>query len=1415
MNRWNRTMAFWSSLEKQGDYAVEEMPGYVEVTAADKEAPGGVAAKLLLKGVDNNGDSVISMYCMHYLQTDMTSCETEAAELGYAESTDEQGNRISALQNLCMVQSDYIQEMGKNSPSVCAKVSLEIKQTLTMTREAFDGTLTMVNGHETDDITNLKLDVRVTDLEGNDCTNLFEIFPLDDGDYFAIDGNGTVPAKGTGTAVVRFIPEREAAPDTAKAYSFGGTLSYLNPFSGQTTTIELTPCTLEVQPSPALQIHYFLARDILGDDPMTIEVEPSYPAELSVLVYNDGYGTAKNFRIDSGQPKITDNEKGLLIDFALWDYETTDSMLNGTPNNLPLGQVNLGDIGSKKTGLAQWWLTCSLLGHFVGMEASYSHLSSRGNPDLSLIDSVDIHELVRSGRTLDDTATIFLVNDKTDTDDMPETLWFSNNASNEQVLSANHSLSADPQLISTGSDHTYTFTISAHQAGWHYIVLDDPGDGRYEIVSFARGDTVLPVRNCWLTTCTLRDGEDPVYENKLRLMDLLAADTSYEYTITVAKLPDQAVEVTAFAATSSNDEDVADYMLTGDIERVTVTFSSPILPETFTSDDLILRRQGVLLSSAELAAALLITPAVTDPEEANYNQVFYIDGLGSLTNQNAFFVLTVQCAGISDQEGFPGASGKQLIWVRQDDFNELQTLPPPVLLSLERIIPEAGLEGQFDVQLTFLGYVLAESVTLGDFQLKKNSLPVDLTTLGVAVRATEVPGVFIIDGLDTPDVNNNFYVLSYDASNAQDIKGSNASGTRSVAWGNDFEPPALLTDLHVTPDSGRSATDACTQYPVEGTLNLAGTLPEVPAYWQLFLQTAPGGELQPLTELNYVAEGESASLSIPLDLTDDGTYHLLLRVEDLARNSNDNAFIVLLDNLPPVPPLTLLMTPNTGSSDTDFITRLETGAEITFTAALAENLLQVEVLEGEAVLLDAGVQDSAEPGFTVSLPLDEGSHELILRLTDAAGNVTTVQQTVLIDNTAPAFNGLVFAPDLGLSGSDLVTSGNTFSVSTGVSEYPLEMLLGNGEQNWPQTVTAGDYSQEIVLADGVYVLTLQATDLAGNTTVETLNVTVDNSAPAAIGDTAVVPDRGLVPDDGITCLLDGETIHIAGAVPETSSRIELLYQDTVVAGQNFAAGSDDLSFLLDSAISAPGDYEMLLRLTDLAGNTAEKQLQFTIDNTAPGMLTQVTMQPNTGADTADWLTALGPAEVLTLNGVLPELPARVDVYLQSAPETILASAATAAADGNPNVVLSLPVLTADGSYDLCLAVTDLGGNTSVLPLTVVIDNAAPGAVTGLGISPDTGRSETDLLTSPSTAEPLTIFGTLPEGALLVEWFAQSDERQSLGEKLYGAEETALSQTLVLADGQYDIIVKLTDAAGNASESTLTGLVVDTTPPTAP
>ena len=523
--------------------------------------------------------------------------------------------------------------------SVCASISLQFSQTMTLTRQAFRGTLTVFNGHEETAMQDVKLNLVVKDNLGNIATSHEFQINNETLNKFVGELNGfwSLGAQETGIATIVFIPTKYAAPTDPVDYSFGGTLSYIDPFTGLEVTRDLYPVTLTVKPSPNLDLTYFMQRDVLGDDPLTPEVEPKIPSEFSLLIHNVGAGEATNLRMVTQQPKIIDNQKGLLIDFEL-----LSSQLNGGEQNLALGgsiPTDFGTIEPGQTTYAQWWFTASLLGHFTEYNVAATHITSYGNPDLTLLNEVSIHELIRSIRIPDDGnafLTGFLVNDLPDANDLPDQLYLSNGV----IESVAHTTNI--QCAPLG-DNRYRLTVAPTASGWNYGALNDPVNGLQQLIEVKResDNALIDLHNFWQTDRTLRDDRDPLYENKLHLIDKLGTGNE-QYILSFSPRPDVFLKVDHF-------EGIPEAITTTPVSEVTVYFNKNIDASSFTADDIHLTCQGAIINSQQI----VITPL--------NEKTFKLD-VSNVTQSDGYYVLTIQTAEITDFEGYSGNAGKTAGW---------------------------------------------------------------------------------------------------------------------------------------------------------------------------------------------------------------------------------------------------------------------------------------------------------------------------------------------------------------------------------------------------------------------------------------------------------------------------------------------------------------------------------------------------------------------------------------------------------------------------------------------------------------------------------------------------------------------------------------------------------------------------------
>lgn len=411
------------------------------------------------------------------------------------------------LEGFIAAKDAYFQSI--DGAGICARVRIQIEQEAVITRDGFEATLEIAN-ESAAPMDQILVSLYVLDEAGRDRTDLFGIRPPELSGLTGVDGSGILPMESTGRGTWILIPTSEAAPDEPVDYFVGGTLHYRQ--AGLLVTVPLLPAPITVYPSASLQVRYFHQRDVFANDPFTDVIEPSIPFSLGVMVSNSGNGVARNVRINSSQPKIVENEKGLFIDFQIIATE-----VGGQPLSPGL-TANFGDIFPNQRAVGRWLLTSTLQGLFISYDATFEHIDGLGDPRLSLIESVSIHEMIRVVRApgaQDDGLPDFLVNDIPDLLDLPDTIYLSDGRIEPVGLGTGVSAGPPPSV----ADPVVPLTVTV-PAGWVYFAAPDPGNG-FRLVRVVRSDgTDLLTDNFWQTDRTfLGLGQRPVREDRIHIFD--------------------------------------------------------------------------------------------------------------------------------------------------------------------------------------------------------------------------------------------------------------------------------------------------------------------------------------------------------------------------------------------------------------------------------------------------------------------------------------------------------------------------------------------------------------------------------------------------------------------------------------------------------------------------------------------------------------------------------------------------------------------------------------------------------------------------------------------------------------------------------------------------------------------------------
>ncbi|MGH8853685.1 MAG: SdrD B-like domain-containing protein, partial [Telluria sp.] len=864
--------------------------------------------------------------------------------------------------------------LNQEEAGICAEVRIRIDQEAVLTRTAFQGTFEITNGNTGVPLTGVQLTLDIRDEAGNSVNDLFAMRDPVLAGLTGIDGTGVLAGGASGRAQYLFMPTVDAARTQAARYTIGGTLSYLE--GGQKITVPLMPAQITVFPEAQLNLHYFQQRDVIGDDPFTKDVvEASDPFALGLLVYNDGAGDARNMSITSAQPKIIENEKGLLIDFKIIGTQV------GTQSVAPTLTANLGNIAAGKTQVAQWMLTSSLQGKFTEFSASFEHLDGMGDQRLSLIKSVNVHELIRSVKANGGDAPDFLANDDPDAEHAPDRLYM-NDGSQHVVRSI-----ANATASHTAAPGKLAVTLSAEaRTGWGYLKIADPGVG-YVLDRIVRSDgKVLELgREVWRTDRSFPESiPGAVRENLLHFIDENSTGlyTVY-YKIDDAVAP-RLVEIVAVSPDPA----------AGPIASIDVRFSEQLDPASFTVADLHLAREGESANLLANAQDVTIT--------ALGNGAYRIGGLESFTATSGLYRLTVNATGVKDYAGNVGTGVLTETWgVGQVG---------PYVLSMASG-PAARNSALDTVDLTFNTALDVTSFSAEDLRLERDGVLVPLA--GTNLSLTPLAGnQYRLSGLAALTALGGNYTLTLSGSGLLSSSGAAGLGSHSVGWRMDTVAPTVL-DLADLVDRMRKIVLPSIEVTLSEQVDLASfdyrdivltrTWNGVTSANLIDAQTKVehvSGNVYRISGFNWVS-GQQGAYSLRVDGAG---------IKDAAGNSGAGSASEAwtMDLTDPLAATNLAVSPDSGAAANDGLLK---SLNFTLSGALGEPGLSVRVTD-QTSGKDIGYATVDGSAFSIPVKLDMGGrHVLRVRSVDAAGNLADSTVVVFVDLVAPTLEAPVLARD--------------------------------------------------------------------------------------------------------------------------------------------------------------------------------------------------------------------------------------------------------------------------------------------------------------------------------------------------------------------------------------------------------------------
>ena len=561
----------------------------------------------------------------------------------------------------------------------------------------------------------------------------------------------------------------------------------------------------------------------------------------------------------------------------------------------------------------------------------------------------------------------------------------------------------------------------------------------------------------------------------------------------------------------------------------------------------------------------------------------------------------------------------------------------------------------------------------------------------------------------------------------------------------------------------------------------------------------------------------------------DGTYQYQVRVIDNGGNvgATDSQDVVIDLTKPAAATITVdSVSQDTGLSDSDFITSdNQISLKGTLGAALGSGDHAQISLDGGATWTDVSVSGLSWT-YVDGRTLADGDYNYQLRVIDDAGNISaTTSQVVTIDTVAPDASKTIaidsISDDTGLSSSDFITNDTSLtlhgSLGATLADGEYAQISIDGGVSWQNVIVTGNswyYVDGRTLGNQTYDYYVRVVDAAGNVGASAhQQVTVDTVAPdAAITVTVdnITVDTGFDNNDFLTSSTSYTLNGTLGAELGAGEYVQV----SMDGGTTwvYATVSGTRWSYNDARTLADGDYRYQVRVVDQAGNVGATTTQdVTVDTQAPQYgITIDSISEDTGQSGSDFITM---DTSLTINGSLGSALAsdeRVQISLDGG-NTWIDTTVT-----NQRWSYTDTRDLADGDYTYQVRIIDQAGNVGSTSSQVVTVDTTPPDTVGTVVSYTDGEGERTGTYGASVATDDTsplINGTLnraPEDGEIVQLYRDGI---LLGQVTMNGSASWSYQDNGLLDGNHTYILRVTDKAGNYTESDGFVLNVDTSIPT--
>ncbi|MBI5847209.1 MAG: Ig-like domain-containing protein [Nitrospirae bacterium] len=377
--------------------------------------------------------------------------------------------------------------------------------------------------------------------------------------------------------------------------------------------------------------------------------------------------------------------------------------------------------------------------------------------------------------------------------------------------------------------------------------------------------------------------------------------------------------------------------------------------------------------------------------------------------------------------------------------------------------------------------------------------------------------------------------------------------------------------------------------------------------------------------------------------------------------------------------------------------------------------------------------------FQTPITLVYGFNTITVSATDATSASVSAEVNVVMDNLSPVIS---------LSPVPEVTTGPAIEIKGNVDDVTATTVNLQGKS---VTVPAGGGQFSIIadLVEGLNILTVTATDAAGNSTVLPMPITFDSISPVV----------------AITSPLSGSYTN------RNSTGVEGTVSDATaiaVTVNSLAAVISSGGFTISAVPLIEGPNQITATATDAAGHTGTSEITIISDTVSP----VVTIDPT---------PEFSPNHILEIKGRVEDQTATT-VAIQGKTVLIAAGGGT----------FSLTADLVEGMNDLSLTAMDSAGNSSALTLHITSDTMKP----VVKINNPASNTYTDKKT-------IAVSGTIADAT--VTRVIVNGVEASVSSGVFTVPDISLGE------GTNTINATATDATGNTASDEIT-IISDTVPP---